>query len=311
MKVSHLNHPASGPEKGNTMPLSYTPSVKEILPKLNQLTNKTILIKIGGDALRSEDSFEIIAEDMAALTQLGLKIIVVHGGGPQATQLGNELGHKAKIVGGRRVTDRKTLDIMKMAVSGLVNTNICAALVRNGARPIGLSGISGNLILAHRRPPIVVSGGGPDPIDFGHVGVVDSVNTELLNLLTEQGYLPVIACLAADQKGHIYNINADTVASQIAIFIKAASLVALTGVPGVLRDAKDPTTRFEILTADGAKQAIEQGIIQGGMIPKIEENLKILSQGVNSVLILKIERPGDLLRSVLTDKLAGTRLTLG
>ena len=213
------------------------------------------------------------------------------------------------MVGGRRITDQAALDVMKMIVAGHVNVDLCAALVAAGARPVGLHGASSLAIEAVRRPPRVVSGGGPDPIDFGLVGDVVGFRRELLELLGGAGYVPVLACLGADAGGQVLNINADIIANQLAQAIGADHLVLVTGAPGVLRDVADPASRLPRLTATEARAAIADGTVRGGMIPKLEESLAVLDTGrVRSIHIVGDLGPGDLLRAVDQPGSIGTAL---
>lgn len=270
----------------------------------------TFVIKLGGELMEAPKAAELaaIASDVAALQKEGHIVVVVHGGGPQATALQKKLGQEPRKVGGRRITDDDTLQVMKMAVAGQVNVDLCSRLTASGARPVGLHGASSQAIKAHKRPPVVVSGGGPDPIDFGHVGDVDGVNVELLTLLTKNGYVPVLSCLGADGEGHVFNINADTVANGVARTLKAAGLVMVTGVPGVMKDLKDPSTRMGLLTRTQAQAAIKDGTINGGMIPKVEECFSAIDEGVSQVFIVGELRAGDLKRAVLEPGSVGTAL---
>jgi acetylglutamate kinase len=197
---------------------------------------------------------------------------------------------------------------MKMVVGGQINIDLCAALLGAGARPVGLHGASSRAIEARKRPPRVVTGFGDEPVDFGWVGDVVGVNRELLALLGDAGYIPVLACLGADQSGEVYNINADIVANQTAMHLGAAHLVLVTSVNGVLRDVDDPSSRFTVLDAASARAAIADGTIAGGMIPKIEESLAVLDAGVGSVHILGNPEPGDLLREITEPGSVGTAL---
>jgi acetylglutamate kinase len=205
----------------------------------------------------------------------------VHGGGPQATALSKKLGIEPRLIGGRRVTDAATLSVMKMVVAGELNVDLCAALRGAGAKPLGLHGA----IRAVRRPPRVVSGGGSEPIDFGLVGDVEGFDLDLLDLAHRGGYLPVLACLGADDGGAVYNINADIVANQLAVSLGADPLVLVTSAPGVLRDIGDPSSRIPSLTAAEGRRAISEGTVQGGMIPKLEESFAALQAGVKRIVI--------------------------
>jgi acetylglutamate kinase len=271
-----------------------------------------IVVKLGGEVVKANtsptDTLPVVCGDLAALARSGQPVIVVHGGGPQASDLQKKLGQTPHIVAGRRVTDRPTLDVMKMAVAGLVNVDLCSALLAAGARPIGLHGASACAIRAHRRPPSVIAGGGPDPIDFGFVGDVDGVNEGLFAQLTSLGYIPVLACLGADERGNAFNINADTVANKTAVAMSARALILVTDVPGVLRDIHDPTSRIPRLTAAEGKMAIESGVASKGMIPKIEESFSAIAEGVRAVHIVGRLSPGQLMREIEEPGSVGTVL---
>jgi acetylglutamate kinase len=266
-----------------------------------------IVIKLGGEVVQGP-YMAAMAADIAEIAKSGTPVVVVHGGGPQATDLQKKLGQTPNIVGGRRVTDEGTLDVMKMIVAGKVNVDACAALVAAGAKPVGLHGASANTVLATRRPPKVVTGGGPDPVDFGFVGDVVGVNSDLIALLTKNGYVPVLACLGADAQGGVYNINADAVANQVAIRLDAQGLVLVTDVPGVLRDVSDPSSRIGRLTVAEGQKAIEDGIITKGMIPKVEESFASIAQGVKAVHVVGKLSRGDLARAVREPGSVGTVL---
>jgi acetylglutamate kinase len=267
-----------------------------------------IVIKLGGEVVKAKPLLKILCTDVASLAKQGLAVVVVHGGGPQATELQTKLGQSPKIVAGRRVTDEATLDVMKMAVAGAVNVDLCAALTAAGARPVGLHGASSAAIKAHRRPPRVMAGAGPDPIDFGHVGDVDDIDQGLISLLLSAAYLPVLACLGADLEGHVYNINADVVANKVAALLNARALVLVTDVPSVLRDVNDPSSRIARMTAAEGKKAIEQGVVTKGMIPKLEESFAAIAEGVRAVHIVGRLSPGDLARAVNEPGSVGTVL---
>jgi acetylglutamate kinase len=266
-----------------------------------------VIIKLGGEVVQGPH-MAAIAADVAEIRAAGTPVVIVHGGGPQATELQKRLGQTPKIVGGRRVTDQDTLDVMKMIVAGRVNVDLCAALLAGGAKPVGLHGASACTVLATRRPPTVVTGGGPDPVDFGFVGDVTGVNDALISLLTADGYVPVLACLGADASGAVYNINADAVANQVAIRLDARALVLVTDVPGVLRDIADPSSRIARLTMADGKKAIEDGVVTKGMIPKLEESFAAIAQGVRAVHIVGKLSRGDLTRAVNAPGEVGTVL---
>lgn len=265
-----------------------------------------VVVKVGGEVLAGP-AIALLAADVRALRKRG-DVVVVHGGGAQATELQTRLGIETRQVAGRRITDEATLDVMKMIVAGRLNVDLCAALLRAGARPVGLHGASALCVRARRRPPRVVTGGGPDPIDFGFVGDVEGFNLPLIEGLLGAGYVPVIASLGADASGSVYNINADIVACRLAAELRAAHLLLVTGAPGVLRDPSDPSTRRPLLSGAEARRAIAEAQIRGGMIPKIEEALGALAAGVGAVHIVGRLAPGDLLRAVEQPGAVGTVL---
>lgn len=249
-----------------------------------------------------------IAADVAALRAEGRAIVIVHGGGPQATELQKKLGQTPNIVAGRRVTDDATLDVMKMIVAGKVNVDLCAKLHAAGARPVGLHGASAGVIAATKRPPKVMAGAGPEPIDYGHVGDVTGVDEALLSTLVSSGYVPVLACLGADPAGRVFNINADTVANRVAVALDARALVLVSDVPGVLRDVADPSSRIARLSRAEGEKAIADGVITKGMIPKVEESFAAIAEGVHSVVVVGKLGAGDLARAVREPGSVGTVL---
>jgi acetylglutamate kinase len=230
-----------------------------------------------------------VGSAVKAFLDAGVKVAVVHGGGPQATELGKRLGIEAKMVGGRRVTDAPTLEVMKMSLAGQVAVDVAAAFRLANVPAICTSGVSAGLIDAKKRPPKVVAGGGPDPVDFGLVGDVTGVNVEVFEKLASAGVVPVVSSLGGDASGVVYNINADTVATRVAAKLKAAKLLLVSNVPGVLGDKNDPKTRIPKLTPQEARKQIESGVIQGGMIPKVEESLEMLEQGIEAIHIVGLE----------------------
>jgi acetylglutamate kinase len=267
----------------------------------------SFVVKIGGEVVGSGEA-AVLATDLRALVQGGAKIAIVHGGGPQATALQKQLGIETRQVAGRRVTDAATLDVMKMAVAGKLNVDLCATLAAAGVQAVGLHGASGLVVRAKRRPPKVYPGAGPDPVDMGFVGDVIGFNTQLLETLWAAGYVPTIACLGADAEGGVYNINADMVGNQLAAALKAERLFLVTSTPGVLRDVNDPTSRIGQLTRAEAKHAIETGVVTGGMIPKLEEAMAVVDQGVGAIHILGKLAAGDLVRAVREPGSVGTTL---
>ena len=262
-----------------------------------------IVVKLGGDVFEPALLASVAAEVHAVLAA-GWRPLIVHGGGPQATALSERLGLTPVLVGGRRVTDAPTLDVMKMVVAGKLNVELVAALRAAGVAAVGLSGSSG-VVRAVKRPPRVVAGGGDGPVDFGWVGDVVGFDLPLLRSLQDGGYLPVVASLGLAEPGVCLNINADVVASQLAAASEAAALVAITRVGGVRRDKDDPATRIPRLTVAQARAAIADGTVRGGMIPKLEEAFAPLAAGVPAVHIVA---PGELVAALATPGASGTVL---
>jgi acetylglutamate kinase len=269
---------------------------------------KTAVIKLGGELLDDDHERELaaIARDVRRGIDGGHSIVLVHGGGPQTTALQRLLGQEPKAIGGRRVTDEAALDVIKMVVGGRLNIDFCSALITAGVRAVGLNGVSGRAIACEKRPPRVVSGGGDQPIDFGFVGDVTGVNGDLISMLIDHGYTPVLACIGSDACGRPYNINADVVASGVAVALRAERLFLVTNTPGVLRDVNDSGSRIARIGAREAKEAIASGSVKGGMIPKIEESLEALARGVREVVILGRLADGDLLGALGGSTAVGT-----
>jgi len=267
----------------------------------------SIVVKIGGELVESPE-MDAIAADVRRLVEAGHKVSIVHGGGPQATALQKRLGLETRMVAGRRYTDEATLEVMKQIVAGKVNVDVCARLVRHGVLGVGLHGASALAVAARRRPPRVMAGAGPDPVDLGLVGDVVGFNLPLLGDLWARGYVPVLACLGCDEKGQTLNINGDTVASQLAGALRADALVLVTSAPGVLRDVKDPASRIARITRAEFERGVADGSISGGMIPKLEESFEVLDEGARSVVIVGRLAPGDLVRAVLEPGSVGTAL---
>jgi acetylglutamate kinase len=260
---------------------------------------KLILVKLGGEVVGGAE-LPAIARDLRALADEGHRVVVTHGGGPQATALTKRLGLEPRIIAGRRVTDEATLDVMKMTIAGRVNVDLCARLRAGGCKPVGLH----DVVRATRRPAKVYAGAGPDPIDLGHVGDPVGFDLTLIERVLDGGWLPVVACLGHDDAGAVYNINADIVANQLAGALHADALVLVTGAPGVLRDVKDPASRIPRLTVEEGRRAIADGTVSGGMIPKLEESFAALALGARAIHIVA----GDVARAVREPGSVGTVL---
>jgi len=248
-----------------------------------------LVIKLGGEIMLNRAGLDALAREMALLAREGTAPIVVHGGGPQADALAAKLGHTVRKVAGRRVTDDDALEVAKMVYGGSINLELLAALRRHGALPVGLSGVDAGTIIVTRRPPTSTRdpGTGEDvSVDFGHVGDIEAVDTTLIELLLERRYVPVVASLAADREGNLYNVNADTIAQALAVALRADKLVLVTNVPGIMRDPTDPSTLIVNCDLQQLRDLMANGIISGGMLPKAQNCIEAIEAGVRAVQIL-------------------------
>lgn len=286
--------------------------LREALPYIRRFKGKTFVVKFSGKVTEDKTVLISLAEELALLHQVGIRVCVIHGGGKQLTELAQKLGVVQTVVEGRRVTDDDTLELAKMIFRGKINTEILSALRHRGVEAVGLSGIDGGVVKAVRRPPkdiINKRTGGTETIDYGHVGDIVDVDTRLINLLLESDYLPVISSLGADDEGKIYNINADTIASEIAVRLSAEKLILLSDVDGIYLNPDDPSTKVNRLSATEAKQMIASGKATGGMIPKLESLISLLRRGVRSAHIIGGNSRNGILAEVFTDEGLGTMLT--
>src|SRR6266446_5123444 len=236
--------------------------LREALPYIQRFKGKTFVVKFSGKVTEDHDRLISLCEELALLHQVGIRVCVVHGGGKQLSDLASRMGVEQTIINGRRVTDDATLEMAKMIFAGKINTDILSALRNRSVEAVGLSGIDGNIVHARRRPPKEVLNrdtGQREQVDFGNVGDIDQINTRLLCVLLDQGYLPVISSLGADAEGTVFNINADTIASEIAIQLKAEKLVLLSDVDGICLEEGKAETKLSRLTADEADELIKTG----------------------------------------------------
>jgi acetylglutamate kinase len=282
--------------------------LRQALPFINKFKGKTFVVKIGGEIADSEQTLHSFCEEVALLSQVGIHVVMVHGGGKQATQLSKQLGIEPQMVQGRRITDEKTLDVVMMVFAGTINTEIIAALREYGAEPVGISGVDGGIINAVKRPPMKMKNektGQEELVDFGHVGDIESIDPKLLEVLLAADFVPVMASLGGDDAGNILNINADTVASEIASALKAEKLILLTDVDGILRDDKTLISR---VTPEEIAELIKSGVIRGGMVPKATSAVEALKDGVQSVHIISGKKPSTLMAEVFTETGSGTMI---
>src|SRR3989442_12043214 len=242
--------------------------LREALPYIQRFKGKTFVVKFSGKVTENHDRLISLAEELALMHQVGIRLCVVHGGGKQLSDLAKLMGVQQTIIEGRRVTDDATLEMAKMIFAGKINTDILAALRHRGVEAVGLSGVDGNIVHAERRPPKEIMNretGESEQVDFGHVGDIIQIDARLLTVLLDQGYLPVISSLGADAEGTVFNINADTIASEIAIQLEAEKLVLLSDVDGIYLRAGEPETKLSRLSADEAEQLITNGSATRGV----------------------------------------------
>lgn len=283
-------------------------TLREALPYINRFKGKTFVVKFGGEVADDDATLLSFCEELALCAQVGIHVVVVHGGGKQATELSEKLGIESRTVNGRRITDEETLDVVKMVFAGKINVDILGALRRAGVPAVGLSGVDGNILSARKRPPQEVvdrETGVREKIDFGFVGDIFDVDARLIYTLIEKDFVPVIASLAADDEGGIYNVNADTVASAIAAEMQAEKLIMATNVDGVMNADKVVQSR---LTLGDIAEMMSSKAITGGMIPKVESAMKAVRTGVKSVHIINGMKVGALLREVFTENGDGTMI---
>lgn len=286
--------------------------LREALPYIQRFKNKIFVVKLSGKITENQEQLYSLAEEITLCQQVGIQIAVIHGGGKQLTSIAERLGISQRIVNGRRVTDAETLEVAKMVFAGQINTDILSALRRSGAETVGISGIDGNSIHARRREikkVINEETGQVETIDYGHVGDIIDINVRLLRLLLDNYYVPVLASLGADDQGNVYNINADTIAAEIAVHLQAEKLILMTDVDGILRDRDDPESRISRLTVEEAEQLVSERVVSSGMLPKIAAIAHLIRRGVRSAHIINGSKRNALLREVFTDEGAGTMIT--
>ena len=267
----------------------------QALPYIKKFNGKIVVIKYGGNAMINEQLKEQVMEDIALLWLIGVKVVLVHGGGPEINDLMDKLGKKPEFVNGLRVTDKETVDIVQMVLAGKVNKSLVSLLQTKGGHAIGLSGIDGGLIEARVKDE-----------KLGFVGKITKVRTQPITDLLEKNYIPVVSTVASDREGNVYNINGDTAAAFIAGALGAERLIMMTDIAGILRDKDDPSTLIPEITVKEAKALYDEGVISGGMIPKVDCCIEALSKGVKNVIIMDGRVPHSILMELLTDEGAGT-----
>ena len=270
----------------------------QALPYIRRYNGKVIVVKYGGNAMINEELKQQVMEDIVLLHLIGVRIVLVHGGGPEISELMAKLGKKAEFVDGLRVTDKETVDIVQMVLAGKVNKTLVNLLEMKGGNAMGISGMDGRLIEAE-----------PKNEKLGFVGKIKRVNIAPVTDLLEKDYIPVISTVGCDKKGNTYNINGDTAAACIAGALGAERLIMMTDIAGVLTDKNDPSTLIPNLTVSEAKKLYENGVISGGMIPKVDCCIEAIERGVEKVIIMDGCVPHSILMELLTNEGAGTMVT--
>lgn len=269
--------------------------ITQALPYIQKYHDKIIVVKYGGNAMISEDLKMQVMEDIVLLWLIGVKPVLVHGGGPEISDMLKRVGKQSEFVNGLRVTDKETAEIVQMVLAGKINKQLVNLLGEHGGNAVGISGIDGHLIEAEVKDE-----------RLGFVGEITNVNVQPILDLLEKGYIPVVSTVGCDKEGNVYNINADTAASYIAGAMKAERLITMTDIPGILRDVNDPDSLIKRVNIEEARQLFVDGIVTGGMIPKVECCIEAVERGVRRVTILDGRVPHAVLLELLTDEGAGT-----
>ncbi|MBE7047223.1 MAG: acetylglutamate kinase [Ruminococcaceae bacterium] len=270
----------------------------QALPYIQNYNGKIVVVKYGGNAMINEKLKDSVMRDIVLLSLIGVKVVLVHGGGPEISEMLTKIGKESQFVDGLRVTDKETVDIVQMVLAGKVNKSLVNLIENKGGKSIGLSGMDGHMIEAKVKDE-----------RLGFVGEITKVNIQPVLDVIEKGYIPVISTVGCDDEGNVYNINADTAAAKIAGELRAESLISMTDIAGILRDKDDPETLIPKIHIDEAPELIEKGIIQGGMIPKVECCTNAIKWGVRKVFIIDGTIPHSILIETLTDEGIGTMFT--
>lgn len=279
-------------------------ALKHAAPYIRLFKKKVFVLKAGGEVFASQSSTLAMMEQVGILHQVGIRVVLVHGGGPQSTELAAALGLETKFVEGRRVTDGPSLDVATMVLNGQINTRILAACRDLDIPAVGISGIDAGLIRAHRRPPVEQDDGGA--VDYGFVGDIDSVDADILRKQLDSGLMPVVSPLSCDSSGTVLNINADTVAAAIAAELNAEKLILVTGAPGILDNGSDSQSLLSYLDRAALKRLRDAGKLTDGMLPKAAAIEQALANGVNRVHVISHKIPDSVLLEIFTNEGTGT-----
>lgn len=281
-------------------------ALKHAAPYIRMFKHKTFVLKAGGEIFASAESTRDFLEQIGILHELGVRIVLVHGGGPQSTELAASLGVETQFVEGRRVTDEQSLEVATMVLNGQINTRILAGCRDIGIPAVGISGVDAGLIRANKRPPVDVAGVDAGPVDYGFVGDIESVDADVLRTQLASGLVPVISPLSADESGTLLNINADTVAAALAGSLDAEKLILVTGAPGILEDRNDPDSLISYVDLPGLQRLRESGSLAEGMLPKAAAIEAAIRGGVQRVHVISFKLPDSVLLEVFTNEGNGT-----
>lgn len=281
-------------------------ALRHAAPYIRLYKKKIFVLKAGGEVFTSDETTLHLLEQVALLHQVGIRVVLVHGGGPQSTELANALGVPTRMVGGRRVTDRQTLDVTTMVLNGTVNTRILAACRDLQLPAVGISGVDAGLIRAHKRPPVEVEGHPGGPVDFGFVGDIDGVDSSVVRTQLENGMVPIVSPLSADENGTVLNINADTVAAALATSLGASKLILTMGAPGILEDRHNPSSLVSYLDLEDLQALRENGSLAEGMLPKARAIEAAIKGGVPRVHLISYKIADSLLLEIFTNEGTGT-----
>jgi acetylglutamate kinase len=280
-------------------------ALKSAAPYIRMYKGKTFVVKAGGGVFADTESTRVLIEQIAILHYFGVRVVMVHGGGPQTTEVSAALGVPTRMVEGRRVTDQKSIDVTSMVLNGLINTRVLGICRELNIDAVGISGVDAGLVLAHKRPPVKIGSAG-EIVDFGFVGDIDLVDTTVIRKLLDNGLMPVVSPLSADDKGVLLNINADTVAAAIGAALGAEKLILCTGAPGILGDVNDSGSLISYTDLPGLKRMREEGRILDGMLPKTKAIEDAIRGGVRRVHVVSYKAPEGILGEVFTNEGTGT-----
>ena len=281
-------------------------ALRHAAPYIRLYKKKIFVLKAGGEVFTSDEATRHLLEQVALLHQVGIRVVLVHGGGPQLTELAEALGVPTQMVGGRRVTDKQTLDMTTMVLNGKINTRILAACRDLHLPAIGLSGVDAGLIKAHKRPPVEVEGHSGGPVDFGFVGDIDSVDPDVVRAQLDNGMVPIVSPLSADDNGTVLNINADTVAAALATALGASKLILTMGAPGILEDRHNPSSLVSYLDLEDLQELRANGSLAEGMLPKARAIEAAIKGGVPRVHLISYKITDSLLLEIFTNEGTGT-----